>query len=77
MSILWHLSDTNRTFRQLQERCDNASPTVVNSRLKELRAAQLVTKTDTGYSLTAHGRALYDFLEPLDTWAEEWAAYVY
>ncbi len=73
MSVLWHLSDTNRTFREIQGRCDDASPTVLSTRLKELRAAGLVTKADRGYALTEDGRALYAFLEPLDEWAKVWA----
>ncbi len=74
MSVLWHLRDQNLTFREIQECCDNASPTVLNTRLKELRASGLVTKADRGYALTNEGRALYAHLEPLDNWADEWAA---
>lgn len=73
MSVLWHLSDTNRTFREIQTRCDDASPTVLNTRLKELRTAGLVVKAERGYALTDDGRKLYAYLEPLDKWAEVWA----
>ncbi len=73
MSILWHLSDTNQTFREIQKRCDDASPTVLNTRLKELRAAKLVMKADRGYALTDDGKKLYAYLEPLDSWADIWA----
>lgn len=73
MGILWNLSDTNRTFRDLQARCDSASPTVLNTRLKELRAAGLVDKAEDGYTLTSDGRALFAVLEPLGDWAMNWA----
>ncbi len=72
MGILWNLSDANRTFRDLQTRCNSASPTVLNTRLKELRAAGLVMKSDHGYALTEKGRALFNLLEPLGDWAEGW-----
>jgi DNA-binding HxlR family transcriptional regulator len=73
MGILWNLSDGNRTFRELQVRCGSASPSVINTRLKELRAAGLVCKESDGYALTGDGRALFDRLEPLGDWAMSWA----
>ncbi len=73
MGILWNLAGANRTFRDLQARCNSASPTVLNTRLKELRAAGLVTKAPDGYALTDDGRSLFQVLEPLGDWAMEWA----
>ena len=73
MGILWNLSETNRTFRDLQARCGSASPTVLNTRLKELRAAGFVEKASDGYALTENGRSLFAVLEPLGDWAMEWA----
>lgn len=73
MGILWNLSARNRTFRDLQACCGSASPTVLNTRLKELRAAGLVEKTKTGYGLTPSGQELFAVLEPLGGWAMEWA----
>lgn len=73
MGILWNLSLQNRTFRDLQSQCGSASPTVLNTRLKELRAAGLVEKTATGYGLTPAGRELFEVLEPLGDWAMGWA----
>lgn len=72
MGILWNLSDKNRNFRDLQAKCDSASPSVLNTRLKELRAVGLVVRADDGYSLTAQGHALFERLEPLGDWAQEW-----
>lgn len=73
MGILWNLSDENRTFRDLQKRCGSASPSVLNTRLKELRAVDLVQRAQDGYALTDDGRALFERLEPLGDWAMEWA----
>lgn len=73
MGVLWNLSTQNRTFRDLQACCGSASPTVLNTRLKELRAVDLVEKTVTGYGLTTSGRELFDVLEPLGDWAMGWA----
>lgn len=72
MGILWNLSDGNRTFRDLQDRCGSASPSVLNTRLKELRAAGLIYNADKGYALTEDGRQLFERLEPLGDWAMDW-----
>jgi len=72
MGILWNLSDGNRTFRDLQDRCGSASPSVLNTRLKELRAAGLIYNAEKGYALTEDGRQLLERLEPLGDWAAGW-----
>ena len=72
MGVLWNLADGPRTFRDLQARCGSASPTVLNTRLKELREVGLVDKATGGYTLTRNGRELFDRLEPLGDWAMEW-----
>lgn len=72
MGIIWNLSQQACTFRELQARCDSLSPTVLNTRLKELRAAQLVEKAQHGYTLTTEGQKLYTMLEPLGDWSYEW-----
>ena len=74
MGILWTLCrDGAGTFRELQARCGGISPTVLNTRLKELRHAELVELTDAGYSATPLGRELYAVLEPLKDWSNSWA----
>ena len=60
MGVLWNLADGPRTFRDLQARCGSASPTVLNTRLKELRDVGLVEKTTGGYALSGTGRELFD-----------------
>lgn len=72
MGILWNLSDQSRNFRDLQARCGSASPSVLNTRLKELRSVGLVEKVSDGYALTQTGRALFHHLEPLGDWAMDW-----
>ncbi len=72
LGVLWNLSDQNRTFRDLQARCGSASPSVLNTRLKELRAVGLVEKAADGYALSQTGRALFSRLEPLGDWAMKW-----
>jgi DNA-binding HxlR family transcriptional regulator len=75
LRILWELRDGEGvTFRELQTRCAELSSSVLNDRLRELRAAGIVTATPgTGYSLTSEGARLLTALEPLDGWAKRWA----
>ena len=64
LGILWTLSSGPLTFRAIRDRCESLSPTVLNTRLKELQAAGLVEKIDEGYTLTADGRMLFHLVEP-------------
>lgn len=73
MRILWELRGQPLTFRALRERCDDVSPTVLNSRLKTLRDLDLIELTDAGYAYTAWGRQLSGHLVKLHAWAEAWA----
>ncbi len=74
MGVLWQLCDGGpATFRQLQGRCENVSPSVLNARLKDLRRGQLVERSDAGYAATQLGVGLFDLLKPLRPWAENWA----
>jgi DNA-binding HxlR family transcriptional regulator len=74
MGVLWTLCKDNPcTFRVLQQRCETISPTVLNSRLKELRKAGLIMHDQRGYEATAMGRELYGLLMPLGTWSKGWA----
>ena len=74
MGTLWQLADTGpANFRELQKRCEGVSPTVLNTRLKELRAAGLVTRGSLGYEITPLGQELFDHLKPMGTWADRWA----
>jgi DNA-binding HxlR family transcriptional regulator len=73
LRIVWELRDGPATFRELQERCDGMSPSVLNARLADLREAGVLEPGEEGYALTRHGRSLFDALEPLDAWAKRWA----
>jgi len=73
LRVLWELRDGPQPFRALRERCGGLSPSVLNTRLGELREAGLVDLAEAGYCLTPIGRALGRALEPLSGWAERWA----
>lgn len=73
LRILWELRDAALTFRDLRERCDAMSPTVLNQRLRELRDAGIVAlEQPAGYALTPAGTRLLAALMPLQQWAEQW-----
>ena len=74
LRVLWELRAESLPFRALQERCGGVSPSVLNTRLAELKELDLVVSEAEGYALTAHARALGELLVPLDAWAERWAA---
>ncbi|WP_068876139.1 MULTISPECIES: helix-turn-helix domain-containing protein [unclassified Phenylobacterium] len=74
LRVLWELRDGPLTSRALRTACDEASPTVLQARLAELREAGLVDHaTGHGYGLTARGRELLDAFAPLYDFAERWA----
>ncbi|MFV3131692.1 winged helix-turn-helix transcriptional regulator [Niveispirillum sp. KHB5.9] len=71
LRVMWELyQQPGLSFRALQERCETISPSVLNTRLAELRGARIVELSD-GYALTAAGRELACRLMPLHYWAEE------
>jgi len=74
LRILWELREGRRTFRDLQLVCGEISPTVLNTRLKNLREMQFVDHDGGGYGLTRRGRELGEHLARLDKWSEKWAA---
>jgi DNA-binding HxlR family transcriptional regulator len=73
LRVLWELRGGVRlTFRGLQE-ASELSPSVLNTRLADLRAAGVVDHDPDGYGLTSDGRALLAHLAPLHRWADRWA----
>ena len=59
---------------ELRARCEDVSPSVLSSRLGELRDSGLVELTQgEGYSLTKLGRELGAQLSTLDRFARRWA----
>jgi DNA-binding HxlR family transcriptional regulator len=73
LRIVWELRAHALTSRALREACDDASPTVLQTRLSELRRAGLVElQPASGYRLTAMGRELHETFLPLHRFAEQW-----
>ncbi len=73
LRILWELREQSMTSRALRAACDEASPTVLNERLKELREAGFIELVPaSGYGLTDLGRELQETLLPLHRFAERW-----
>lgn len=73
LRIVWELREEAKRFRELQDLI-GASPTIVNTRLAELREAKLVELDEAvGYRLTALGNELLRLFLPLHTWSEKWA----
>ena len=74
LRIVWELRDVPLTSRALRTACDDASPTVVQARLTELREAGLVELLPgDGYQLTPLGRELMESFLPLHRFAERWS----
>jgi DNA-binding HxlR family transcriptional regulator len=76
LRILWEARSEPLTFRALREACDGVSPTVLNTRLRELREGGIIESTPEGYSLTKSGRELCSSLAPLQKWADQWARHL-
>lgn len=73
LRIVWELREGAKRFRELQASI-GASPTIVNTRLAELRQARLVRlDEEAGYRLTALGEELLKLFLPLHVWSEKWA----
>lgn len=76
MRVLLALRDGQvKTFRLLQDAVDNITPNTLNTRLKELRDAGLVTHNNSGYCATPLGADLIQHLNHLPSFALQWAAH--
>jgi DNA-binding HxlR family transcriptional regulator len=75
LRIVWELrEDRALTSRALRSACDEASPTILQTRLTELREAGLVElEPGDGYRLTGLGKELMENFVPLHRFAERWA----
>jgi DNA-binding HxlR family transcriptional regulator len=74
LRILWELRERSLTSRALRAACDEASPTVLQARLTDLRRADLVELIPgDGYRLTTTGRELQQTFLPLYHFAERWS----
>lgn len=73
LGIIWNLHQGPATFRQLQQRCEQISPTLLNSRLKELKVLNLIELCDEGYQLSTLGDELFGIIKPMGIWSKKWA----
>ncbi|HEY0436495.1 MAG TPA: winged helix-turn-helix transcriptional regulator [Phenylobacterium sp.] len=72
LRVIWELRGDPLTARALRAACDEASPTVLQARLRELRQARFVAVGEGGYELTPLGRDLLETFTPLNSLAEAW-----
>ena len=71
--VLWALKDGHpQTFRLLQDSVGTITPNTLNTRIKELRAAGLMTHGHDGYTVTAQGSDLLKRLNELQAFAAKW-----
>jgi DNA-binding HxlR family transcriptional regulator len=74
LRIVWELREGALTSRALRARCDQASPTILQTRLTELREAGFVELVrGEGYGLTGWGKDLLENFLPLHRFAERWS----
>jgi DNA-binding HxlR family transcriptional regulator len=74
LRILWELREEALTSRALRAACGDASPTVMQQRLSELREAGFLTlREEGGYGLTELGRELLQTFQPLHQFADHWS----
>ncbi|MCZ6828448.1 MAG: helix-turn-helix domain-containing protein [Gammaproteobacteria bacterium] len=73
LRVLWELRDQRLSFRALQARCDDISPSVLNRRLKELKTAMIIDHNGLGYGYTQLGSELGAQLLNLNDWAAKWS----
>jgi DNA-binding HxlR family transcriptional regulator len=75
MRVLWALRDGHaQTFRLLQDSVGGITPNTLNTRLKELREAGLISHGSEGYLLTHTGTDLTRRLQELPPFASKWLA---
>ncbi len=75
LRVLWALKDGHpQTFRLLQDSIGSITPNTLNTRIKELRAAGLLTHGSAGYTVTTLGADLLKRLGEVQTFASKWSA---
>lgn len=73
LGVIWNLSQGPATFRELQTRCEQISPSLLNTRLKELKELKIIEISDDGYRLSDQGLDLFTIIAPLSGWSKDWA----
>jgi DNA-binding HxlR family transcriptional regulator len=75
LRVLWALRDGHaQTFRLLQDSVGRITPNTLNTRIKELREAGLITHGSDGYVVTSTGADLLKRLADLPAFAAKWVA---
>ena len=75
MRVLWALRDGHaQTFRLLQDSVGRLTHNTLNTRIKELREAGLMTHGSDGYCVTTAGADLLKRLADLQAFAGKWAS---
>jgi DNA-binding HxlR family transcriptional regulator len=74
LRVLWELREGPVKFRDLAQRADDMSQSVLSRRLKELETARLATGGEDGWRLSAGGTELMQLLLPLSRFSAGWAA---
>ena len=73
--VLWALKDGHpQTFRLLQDSVGQITPNTLNTRIKELREAGLMTHGSDGYIITASGADLLKRIAELQAFSVKWSA---
>ncbi|MEJ6023718.1 winged helix-turn-helix transcriptional regulator [Ramlibacter sp. PS4R-6] len=73
--VLWALRDGHaQTFRLLQDSVGGITPNTLNTRIKELREAGLMSHGNDGYVVTPQGAELLKRLAELPGFATKWSA---
>lgn len=75
LRVLWALKDGHpQTFRLLQDSVGGITPNTLNTRIKELREAGLITHGHSGYGVTPSGADLLKRLNDVNAFATKWVA---
>ncbi len=73
MRVLWALRDGHaQKFRLLQDSVGGITPNTLNTRLKDLREANLVAHDSAGYAITTMGADLLKRMGDLQAFASKW-----
>ena len=76
LRVLWELREGPVKFRDLAQRADAMSQSVLSKRLNELETACFVTSDEEGWRLSNDGSALLQLLAPLSRFATRWSELV-
>jgi DNA-binding HxlR family transcriptional regulator len=74
LSVIWALRHGAMPFLEIQGELEGISSSVLSTRLRELREAEIITADEAGrYLLTPEGEDLGKALRPLLAWSAAWS----